>query len=103
MTETLRRPPSETPAEGFDAPDPANVAPLVTWLASPEAADVTGRVFNVRGGSISVAEPWHAGPGADKGKRWDPAELGPVVHDLVAKAAPPVGPFGQAQSPAEAR
>jgi hypothetical protein len=29
-----------------------------------------------------------AGPGADKGDRWDPAELGKVVPDLVAKAAP---------------
>ena len=54
-----------------------------------------GRVFNVSGGSISVAEPWHAGPGADKGERWDPAELGPVVRDLLSKAQPKVGPFGQ--------
>jgi hypothetical protein len=58
-------------------------------------------VFNVRGGSISVAEPWHAGPAADKEARWDPAELGAVVLDLVARARPPVGPFGQVA--AEAR
>jgi NAD(P)-dependent dehydrogenase (short-subunit alcohol dehydrogenase family) len=105
MTETIRRPGaiSAVPADGFDSGDPANVSPLVVWLASPEAHDVTGRVFNVRGGSISVAEPWHAGPSADKGERWDPAELGPVVKDMLAKAAPPVGPFGQRQAPAEAR
>jgi hypothetical protein len=103
MTEGVFAEQMRAPEEGFDAMDPANVSPLVVWLASPEARDVTGRVFNVRGGSISVAEPWHAGPGADKGDRWDPAELGSVVHDLVAKAAPPVGPFGQVQSPAEAR
>src|SRR5438105_11589225 len=88
MTETIRRPGAiaATPADGFDSGDPANVSPLVVWLGSPEAKDVTGRVFNVRGGSISVAEPWHTGPEADKGDRWDPAELGPVVHDLLAKA-----------------
>ncbi len=40
------------------------------------------------GGHISVAEGWVAGPGADKDDRWDPAELGKVVPDLVAKAAP---------------
>jgi hypothetical protein len=85
----------EPPADGFDAGDPANISPLVVWLASSEAKDVTGRVFNVRGGSIGVAEPWHAGPTADKGERWDPAELGPVVRDLLAKARPKVGPFGQ--------
>jgi len=35
-----------------------------------------------------VAEGWVAGPGADKHDRWDPAELGKVIPDLVAKAAP---------------
>jgi hypothetical protein len=45
-------------------------------------------VFNVRGGHISVAEGWVAGPGAEKDDRWDPAELGKVIPDLVAQAAP---------------
>jgi hypothetical protein len=105
MTETIRRPNTiaATPADGFDSGDPANVSPLVVWLGSSEAKDVTGRVFNVRGGSISVAEPWHAGPEADKGDRWDPAELGTVVRDLLSKARPKVGPFGQPAQKAEAR
>ena len=51
---------------GFDAGSPANIAPLVVWLASAEAAEVTGRVFNVKGGAISVAEGWIAGPGVDR-------------------------------------
>jgi NAD(P)-dependent dehydrogenase (short-subunit alcohol dehydrogenase family) len=88
MTENLR-PDRPKPAEGeFDAGHPDNVAPLVVWLASEEAKQITGRVFNVRGGMISVAEGWHAGPGVDKGARWDPAELGAVVPGLVDKAAP---------------
>jgi NAD(P)-dependent dehydrogenase (short-subunit alcohol dehydrogenase family) len=105
MTETIRRPNAVSePADGFDAGDPANISPLVVWLASPEAKDVTGRVFNVRGGQISVAEPWHAGPLAHKNDRWDPAELGPMVRDLLRQAAPKVGPFGQSEkAPAEAR
>jgi len=74
--------------EEFDALDPGNIAPLVVWLGSPESKDITGRVFNVMGGTISVAEGWVAGPGQDKGDRWDPAELGQVVPELVAKAAP---------------
>jgi NAD(P)-dependent dehydrogenase (short-subunit alcohol dehydrogenase family) len=74
--------------EEFDALSPANIAPLVVWLGSPESAAITGRVFNVQGDHISVAEGWVAGPGASKGDRWDPAELGGVVPDLVAKAAP---------------
>jgi NAD(P)-dependent dehydrogenase (short-subunit alcohol dehydrogenase family) len=74
--------------EEFDPGDPANIAPLVVWLGSPESAAITGRVFNVQGGNISVAEGWVAGPGANKGDRWDPAELGGVVPGLVDAAAP---------------
>ncbi|MEU4515596.1 SDR family oxidoreductase [Nonomuraea wenchangensis] len=75
-------------SSGAKGADPDDIAPLVVWLASAEARGITGRVFNVRGGAISVAEGWHAGPGVDKGSRWDPAELGAVVPGLVEKAAP---------------
>jgi NAD(P)-dependent dehydrogenase (short-subunit alcohol dehydrogenase family) len=74
--------------EEFDPLDPGNIAPLVVWLGSAESAGITGRVFNVQGGNISVAEGWVAGPGADKADRWDPAELGGVIPGLVEKAAP---------------
>ena len=75
------------PAEGdWDASAPDNVAPLVTWLASAESAGITGQIFLVGGGRIAVAEPWRRGPGVDKGARWDPAELGAVVPDLVSQA-----------------
>ncbi|HEX5267345.1 MAG TPA: SDR family oxidoreductase [Acidimicrobiales bacterium] len=88
MTEGLGAPRAEAKPEEFDARAPENVAPLVVWLASPEAASITGRVFNVAGGRISVAEGWNTGPGVDKGDRWAAAELGKVVPDLVAKAQP---------------
>ncbi|MFC4123181.1 SDR family oxidoreductase [Nonomuraea zeae] len=73
---------------GATGADPDDIAPLVVWLSSAEARAITGRVFNVRAGVISVAEGWHAGPGVDKGGRWDPAELGSVIPALVDKAAP---------------
>ncbi len=74
----------------FDAYAPDNIAPLVAWLASPLSAGITGRVFNVHGGRISVLEGWHEGPTVDKGDRWEPGELSEVVPDLVARAAPNV-------------
>jgi NAD(P)-dependent dehydrogenase (short-subunit alcohol dehydrogenase family) len=96
MTENLARARGVTSPEPdeFDARSPDNVAPVVAWLASVESAGVTGRVFNVAGGRLSVAEGWHAGPVTDNGARWDPAELGPVVTDLVAQAAPNAGMNG---------
>lgn len=73
---------------GFDAGSPANISPIVVWLASPEAADITGRVFTVKAGRISVAETWVSGPAVEKHQRWDPTELGEVVPGLVATARP---------------
>jgi NAD(P)-dependent dehydrogenase (short-subunit alcohol dehydrogenase family) len=105
MTEDLARArgiPDPAPGE-WDSRDPGNVSPLVAWLASGESGHITGRVFNVSGGRISVAEGWHAGPGVDKGARWDAEDLGPVVTSLVEQAAPnaetngriPVGSGGE--------
>ena len=74
---------------------PDNIAPIVVWLGSNESGGVTGRVFNVRGGHVSVAEGWVEGPAIDKNGRWDPAELTELVPDLVAKAAPNAGMNGR--------
>ncbi len=78
----------ESNAEAFIPTDPENVAPLVVWLASDTAKGVTGRVFNVVGGVVEVAEPWHHGPKRDKGARWDVDELDDVVPELLADARP---------------
>lgn len=82
------------PEDGFDAMDPANVSPLVVWLGSEESADVTGRVFEVEGGIIGVAEGWRHGPRVDKGARWEPEEVGAVVGDLLREAAEPTPVYG---------
>jgi NAD(P)-dependent dehydrogenase (short-subunit alcohol dehydrogenase family) len=95
MTEELFTEMMAAPEEGgFDAMAPENVSPLVTWLGSAESRGVTGRVFEVKGGEIGVVDGFRHGPSADKGARWDPAELGPVVTGLLAKAAPPEPVFG---------
>jgi NAD(P)-dependent dehydrogenase (short-subunit alcohol dehydrogenase family) len=95
MTEELFTEMMAAPEEGgFDAMAPENVSPLVTWLGSAESRGVTGRVFEVKGGEIGVVDGFRHGPTVDKGARWDPAELGPVVTGLLAKAAPPEPVFG---------
>jgi NAD(P)-dependent dehydrogenase (short-subunit alcohol dehydrogenase family) len=82
------------PEDGFDAMAPENVSPLVVWLGSAESKDVTGRVFEVEGGKITVAEGWRHGPTQDKGARWEPKEIGPVVTGLLAKAETPAPVYG---------
>jgi NAD(P)-dependent dehydrogenase (short-subunit alcohol dehydrogenase family) len=78
----------------FDAMAPENVSPLVVWLGSVESAQVTGRVFEVEAGRITVADGWRRGPSVDKGARWEPAELGPVVTDLLARTPAPEPVYG---------
>ncbi|CAB4688282.1 MAG: SDR family NAD(P)-dependent oxidoreductase [Actinobacteria bacterium] len=85
---------AEAEEGAFDAMDPANVSPLVVWLGSAESAAVTGRVFEVEGGMIGLAEGYNHGPRFDKGARWDPAEVGAVVADLIREAAVPTPVYG---------
>lgn len=95
MTEAVFADTMAAPEDGaFDAMAPENVAPLVVWLGSAESAGVTGRVFEVEGGLISVADGWQHGPREDKGARWDPAEIGPVVRRLLAEAPEPAPVYG---------
>ena len=94
MTEEVFAEMMKKPEKGFDVMDPANVASLVVWLGSAESKDVTGRVFEVAGGQISVADGWREGPKIDKGARWEPDELGAAVKDLLAKAVPPQKVYG---------
>ncbi len=79
---------AETSSDGPSPLAPEHISPLVVWLGSDAAAGVTGRIFNVHGGYISVAEGWRAGPSVDRGGQWDPAELTDVIPDLVARAGP---------------
>ncbi|MEN8653347.1 SDR family oxidoreductase [Streptomyces sp. 21So2-11] len=79
---------------GFDAMAPDNVSPLVVWLGSAASAGVTGRVFEAEAGRITVMEGWRAGPTADKGARWAPAEAGEAVRKLLGEAEAPRPVYG---------
>jgi NAD(P)-dependent dehydrogenase (short-subunit alcohol dehydrogenase family) len=94
MTEGVFAEMMKKPESGFDAMDPENVSPLVAWLASADSADVSGRIFEIAGGKLSVAQGWREGAARDKGARWDARELGPVVRDLVARTPAPQKVYG---------
>jgi len=94
MTEGLFGGMMDRPTDGFDAMDPANISPLVVWLASSASAAVTGRVFEVAGGEISLADGWRKGVSVDRGARWQPEEIGAAVGDLIARAVPPAKVYG---------
>jgi NAD(P)-dependent dehydrogenase (short-subunit alcohol dehydrogenase family) len=80
--------------DAFDAMAADNVAPLVAWLGSTDSAGVTGRVFEVEAGKVSVADGWHHGRVIDKGARWEPIEVGQAVTELLAEAPAPTPVYG---------
>ncbi|ULQ47724.1 SDR family oxidoreductase [Flagellatimonas centrodinii] len=83
------------PADGsFDHYAPENVAPLVVWLCSEASAGCSGRVFEVEGGRLSIANGWKTGTITDKKARWNPAELTDVVAGLIAEAPPAQKVYG---------
>src|SRR3954452_2063809 len=93
MTETVFAQTMAKRESGFDPMDPANVSPLVVWLASAEC-QVTGRVFEVEAGIISPADGWQHGPREDRGDRWPVEEIGPAVERLLAQSPPQAPVYG---------
>jgi NAD(P)-dependent dehydrogenase (short-subunit alcohol dehydrogenase family) len=61
--------------DAFDAFDPANVSPLVAYLAT-EDCPVNGKMFMVQGGAIAPCTGWEVGPAVSAD--------GPWTLDLVA-------------------
>ncbi|RYE75263.1 MAG: SDR family NAD(P)-dependent oxidoreductase [Myxococcales bacterium] len=73
---------------------PEDNSPIVAWLASPEAAHVTGRVFEIDGGLLTLEDGWRHGASRDAGRRWEASELAPVVAELIAEGAVPDPVYG---------
>jgi NAD(P)-dependent dehydrogenase (short-subunit alcohol dehydrogenase family) len=70
----------------WDPFGPANVAPLVAWLASDDAKDVHGEAFRVGMGTVWLMQGWHSVTRVtQKGSIWDPAVLGQKLKEEIAK------------------
>jgi NAD(P)-dependent dehydrogenase (short-subunit alcohol dehydrogenase family) len=66
------KPPDD--AEAFDVWDPANVSPLVAYLATADCP-FNGSTFYVQGGTVRLMEPWRMGDGVEQADRWTIDEL----------------------------
>jgi NAD(P)-dependent dehydrogenase (short-subunit alcohol dehydrogenase family) len=92
MTETAFAEEMNRQEDGFDIYAPENTAPLVAWIVSADSADVTGQVFELKGGKLWLSQGWTDSPALDRKARWDAAEIGPAVRELLGRreAAKPV-------------
>jgi NAD(P)-dependent dehydrogenase (short-subunit alcohol dehydrogenase family) len=70
-----------TDASVFDSWDPANVPPLVAYLAT-EGCPSTGKVYFVHGGQVRLFQPWTMTDSIDKDDRWTVTELQAEMHRL---------------------
>ena len=77
----------EMPEGEFDVFSPRNVAPLVAWLGSDDAADVHGEVFRVGGGTVWLMQGWHSVGKVQQHALWDAKELGAKLKAELAKGA----------------
>jgi NAD(P)-dependent dehydrogenase (short-subunit alcohol dehydrogenase family) len=73
---------------------PEDNSPIVAWLASEEAGDVTGRVIEIDGSRMTVENAWAHGPSRDAGARWDAAAVGAALRELLAEGPAPEPVYG---------
>jgi NAD(P)-dependent dehydrogenase (short-subunit alcohol dehydrogenase family) len=73
---------------------PEDNSPIVAWLASAEAEDVTGRVIEIDGSTMTVETGWRHGPARDLGRRWEAAEVGPALRELLGQGPAPEPVYG---------
>jgi NAD(P)-dependent dehydrogenase (short-subunit alcohol dehydrogenase family) len=65
----------------FDPWDPANISPLVAYLASADCA-FTGETFLVQGGSVTMVESWARGAHVERDSKWTVGELADALAPL---------------------
>lgn len=70
---------------GFDIFAPENTAPLISYLCSEYSEHVTGEVFELIGGRLSVASGWNDGPAEDISRRWTAEEISRTMGNLLAQ------------------
>ena len=80
---------SATNEAGFDVFNPANVAPMIAFLASDEAKKISGEVFRVVGDTVFLFQGWHTiNTIRNDGKPFTPQILAERVKSELMKGAP---------------
>jgi NAD(P)-dependent dehydrogenase (short-subunit alcohol dehydrogenase family) len=93
MTETVLQGMEAAPGE-FDEWDPANIAPVVAWLAGDDAADVSGQVFVVFANRLHLMGGWDLEHTVETDGRWTIDALQASKHELFGDRSPGLPKMG---------
>ena len=74
----------------FDEMAPENISPLVAYLASDAAQDITGHVFSLRGGKMEVFQSWQVLNSIDIGRKWLIKDIADRIRELGDLGMPPI-------------
>ena len=66
----------------FDMWDPANISPLVAYLAS-ESCAFTGETWFVQGGTVKRVKSWEFAESVEQNDRWTVAGLADALNQLA--------------------
>ncbi|MCU1624310.1 MAG: short-chain dehydrogenase/reductase [Frankiales bacterium] len=82
--------PNDIAEDDYHPMDPSNSSPLVAWLASDQAAHVTGHVIRSIEDRIIWMQGWKERRVVSaNGKRWDAASLGSILSQEVFETRAP--------------
>jgi NAD(P)-dependent dehydrogenase (short-subunit alcohol dehydrogenase family) len=93
MTETVLQGLEAAPGE-FDEWDPANIAPVVAWLAGDDAGDVSGQVFIVFANRLHLMGGWDLLDTVETDGRWTLDELRARKNELFGDRQPGLPKMG---------
>jgi NAD(P)-dependent dehydrogenase (short-subunit alcohol dehydrogenase family) len=71
-------------AAQFDEWDPANISPLVAYLASA-ACEFTGETFFVKAGEVTRIRSWERAETVEQNDRWKVSELTAALNEMAAQ------------------
>ncbi len=82
-TRNMRKGEFLPPPEGTLTTEPEQVAPMIAWLASDQASDVTGKIFHTVGNRVSLMNSPEQGRSIHKAGRWTVEEIAGIFPETI--------------------
>ena len=82
-TKNMRKGEFLSPPEGILTNEPEQVSPMIAWLASDQASEVTGRIFHTVGNRLSLMNSPEQGRSIHKAGRWTVEEIAGVFPETI--------------------